>query len=212
MTSDDDVRRLLSPARLAPYCEVAGRLGCDPLALYAWNVRVSSAFFEDLHYFEVALRNAIDGALTEQFGSENEWFDTPGLLSLRSRRAVAEARRRARGDSGRVPSHGKTVAELPFGFWWSLLADEYNRSLWQPALRHAFTGPMRRRTLHGRVDDLRRLRNRIAHHEPIHGRDLRTDHTVLLDTAGRIHPSLAGHVTTWSRVPLLLTQQPGRMS
>lgn len=210
MTSDNDVRRLLSAARLAPYVAAGECLGCDPLGLYSWNVSVSAAFFEDLHYLEVGLRNTIDDSLQERFGSGGEWFDSPGLLSLRSRRAVAEARRRARLGSGGAATHGKTVAELPFGFWWSLLADEYNRSLWQPALQHALHGPVRRRTLHERVDDLRRLRNRIAHHEPIHTRDLHADHANLLDTATRVHPALATHISQRSRVPKALATRPGR--
>lgn len=44
MTSDNDARRLLSAARLAPYVAAGECLGCDPLGLYAWNVSVSAAF------------------------------------------------------------------------------------------------------------------------------------------------------------------------
>jgi len=180
-----DLRRLLSAARLAPYEAAAARDGCDALALYTWNVRISAAFFEDIHYVEVGLRNAIDERLQQEFGGAGEWFDVPDLLGSYARRTVAEARRRARGGvrPRTHPPHGKTVAELPFGFWWALLADEYNRTLWQPALRDAFAGPVRRRTLHQRLDELRRLRNRIAHHEPIHSRDLHADRDLVHDLA-----------------------------
>ena len=73
---------------------------------------------------------------------------------------------------GRVEVHGRVIAELPLGFWSSLLGNDYNRRLWQPCLRTAFDGPVRRTHLHAELNDLRLLRNRIAHHEPIHGRDL----------------------------------------
>lgn len=210
MNSEDALRGLLSAERLAPYEAAAQRLGCEPLHLYDWNVQISSAFFEGLHYFEVGLRNALDTALQNRYGShDTEWFDVPGLLTQRSRQAVHDARRRAHGVStGRRLSHGKTVAELPLGFWWSLTADEYNRTLWQPALQHAFAGSVRRRTLHRNVDDLRRLRNRIAHHEPIHGRDLPADHALLIDSAARIHGSLGVHIAGMSRVPEVLQLRP----
>lgn len=106
--------------------------------------------------------------------------------------------------------HGKVVAELSFGFWWSLLADEYNRTLWEPCLRHAFDGRVRRRRLHRELDELRRLRNRIAHHEPIHARDLATDMERLVDTAGRISAVLRDHVEQTTRVPEVLAVRPER--
>jgi hypothetical protein len=96
----------------------------------------------------------------------------------------------------------------PFGFWWSLLSDEYNRRLWQPALIHAFHGPVRRRTLHGELNDLRLLRNRIAHHEPIHTRALDSDFARLLDVATRIAGALGTHIASTSRVPDLLANYP----
>lgn len=92
-----------------------------------------------------------------------------------------------------------------FGFWRSLLSDEYNRRLWQPCLQHAFDGPVRRTRLHAELDELRRLRNRIAHHEPIHGLDLAADHQRVLDVAGRISPQLRAHIETVSRVSELLS-------
>ncbi|WP_157361974.1 hypothetical protein [Haloechinothrix halophila] len=56
---------------------------------------------------------------------------------------------------------------------------------------------------------LRKLRNRIAHHEPIHARDLAADFTRLLDSAGRVAADLAAHIDLTSRVPAVLMQRPG---
>ena len=138
------MRTLLSPARMAPYLTVAGDDWTDALALYDWNTCMGAAFFESIHYLEVGLRNALDRTACERLGSS--WLSpTSRLLTPRSRQATSVAWGRAGGS--RAP-HGKVVAELPFGFWWSLLADEHNRRLWQPALRFAFDGPGRRRTLH----------------------------------------------------------------
>lgn len=134
---------------------------------------------------------------------ELPWYRHPQVpLSLNARRKVATAIRAATRD-GREELPGRVVAELSFGFWWSLLAEEYNRTLWQPCLREAFT-QVRRQRLHAAVDELRQLRNRIAHHEPVHDRDLHRDYAQLLDTAGRITPRLQWLITTTSRVPALL--------
>lgn len=195
---------LLSPARMRPYLDATNDRWEEAIALYDWNASVSAAFFESLHYLEVGLRNALDQAVVEHVGIA--WLATTSpSLTTRSRQIVALAQGRAGGPDS---SRGKLIAELPFGFWWSLLADEYNRRLWQPALRHAFDGPVRRRTLHAELDEMRRLRNRIAHHEPVHARELRQDYARLLDTAGRVATALGDHIAKTSRVPQVLESKP----
>jgi len=61
--------------------------------------------------------------------------------------------------------------------------------LWQPCLRHPSPGARQAR-LHDAVDHLRLLRNQIAHHEPVHTRDLTGDYTRIRDTTERINPRL----------------------
>ena len=81
----------------------------------------------------------------------------------------ADARRRAR--RGGVPeTHGKVIAELMFGFWRFVLDARHSPTLWAPALRHAFPHlrPKVRTDVYDRVERLNALRNRVAHHEPIH--------------------------------------------
>lgn len=50
----------------------------------------------------------------------------------------------------------------------------------------------------------RRRRNRIAHHEPIHGRALYVDFANVLDIATRVGTVLGEHIAATSRVPDLL--------
>ena len=74
---------------------------------------------------------------------------------------------------------GRVVAELPLGFWRFLLTSHYERSLWLTCLREAFPGIQgrgMRRDVHDAIRDLHVLRNRIAHHEPIHNRPLEALH------------------------------------
>jgi hypothetical protein len=203
------LENLLSEARLGPYLAATDGGLTAALRLYDWNTRVSSAFHEELHYVEVGLRNAMDCQLTDwsrALGAQSSWYSDPRIpLKPPARSKVAIARANATR-AAQPEVHGKVVAELTFGFWWSLLSDEYNRRLWRPCLQFAFDGPVRRARLHAELDELRRLRNRIAHHEPIHRRDLAADHQRLLDVAGRISPRLRVRIDTVGRVPELLRE------
>lgn len=202
---------LLSRPRLRRYLDAAAGDRSTALELYSWNLQVSAAFYESLHYLEVGLRNAMDLRLCQfvkDRGGRTRWYVDPMVpLTRHTRRRIAEARAFAtRGGAPEV--HGKVIAELMLGFWWSLLADEYNRRLWQPCLRDAFEAPVRRAHLHGALNDMRLLRNRIAHHEPIFNRDLAAAYRALLDTASRISPVLRDRIDRTSRVPVVLASRP----
>jgi hypothetical protein len=195
---------LLSPPRLAPYLAASHGDIDAAVTMYDWNSSISAAFFESIHYLEVGLRNAIDATVTHHIGAG--WLSSEcGLLTPNSRKVLALALRYAGGVHA---GHGKIVAELPLGFWWSLLADDYNRRLWQPALRHAFEGSTRRRLLHADLDEVRRLRNRIAHHEPVHHRDLPGDYRRILDVSRRVSPVLSEHIEATTRVLHILANRP----
>lgn len=208
----EELARLLSQPRLHEYRLAAGGKLDGALRLYAWNLAVSAAFYESMHYLEVALRNTMDEALTRWAGTElaaaDPWYRDPAVpLNPNSRKIVAAAVHRATNDGQRPELPGRVVAELGLGFWWFLLAGGYGRPLWRPCLRHAFP-TARRERLHTSVDHVRMLRNRVAHHEPIHTRDLAEDYRRILDTAERVSPRLAWWIDTTSRVPAVLDQRP----
>ncbi len=80
------------------------------------------------------------------------------------------------------PSTGKVIPELKFVFWQTLFTSRFDGRIWQPHLRAvmphlapAGTIPHLRGMIYGELDQLRRLRNRIAHHEPIFTRKLADD-------------------------------------
>ena len=60
-----------------------------------------------------------------------------------------------------------------------------------------------RRQAYGPLNDLRKLRNRIAHHEPIFARRLLEDHQRILDVTGWFSPPARTWIERHSRVPLL---------
>jgi len=144
------------------------------MELYLWNLRLASAYSEALHWVEVGLRNALSSQwqlLRDTRVPSGYWFD----LKLRwfspwyqpeaerlVRKAVARAGVRQQG-----AAPGKVVAELTFGFWTRMLSRHYEASLWTPAFRHAFPAGVSRQEVAERFTALHRLRNRVAHHEPL---------------------------------------------
>ena len=93
------------------------------------------------------------------------------------------------------PSAGDLVSGLSLGFWVSLFKGQYERILWPRLLPDVFPhAPRRLRARKGiskRVDRIRRLRNRVFHHEPVwHLPDLEEQHHLILETIGWINPAM----------------------
>lgn len=204
---DAELTRLLNTDRLATYLRACAGDNDEALRLYAWNIEVASAFWGSFNVLEVALRNVIHNELSTLAGREDWWNAQIGLHQFERHRvtdAIAAAQR-AKG-SAVVPGH--VVAELSFGFWTGLLANRYHQRLWVPALHAAFphlVGP--RRELHRKQESLRKLRNRIAHHEPIFARNLTADHDRLLDILGAISPVAVDWVKQNSRIPHTISRR-----
>src|SRR6266545_7208644 len=130
------------------------------------------------------------------------WFDA-APLDERGREDVARARERATRRGRDVEVHGKVIAELSVGFWRYLVASRYLTSLWIPALHAAFPAgaeDLRRRRgdVEGLLQRLAFVRNRAAHHEPIHRRDLNRDLAAAVELTGWICPDAAASVAVKS--------------
>ena len=63
---------------------------------------------------------------------------------------------------------------------------------------------MNRKQAHAALDQLRILRNRIAHHEPIFNRDLADDYRQILEVTGWISPTTSEWLAWHSRVQAIL--------
>jgi hypothetical protein len=206
-----DAEEHLSAPRLKPYLYVAASDFDAAMALYEWNVAVSGAFFESVGALEVGLRNAMHAQLDswhKRQGLTGEWYDDPnGVFNSDTRSAIRQTRNRI-ASRAQHETPGKVVSELMFGFWRFLLAGSYQASLWVPCLQHAFPAGTARKDVEDRVAQVHELRNRIAHHEAVHQRDLADDFDVLIGLCEDLHTRLGWWVDARSRVPLVLTQRP----
>ena len=107
--------------------------------------------------------------------------------------------------------HGKVIAELGFGFWRYLYEPPYLTSLQVPAFAlhpSESNPPQVRSDVADRMQRLHFLPNRIAHHEPIHRRDLSRDHERLLQLAGWMCSGSRAWIAATSRTPAVIAARP----
>lgn len=210
---DDDVVVLLTPERLSSYDRVT-ESPSRALRLYEWNMRASSSVLELTGIVEVVARNAMDRELrrwSERRHSSRSWFDHVPL-DRQGSADLAKARLRAARHGG-AEVHGRVLAELNFGFWRYLVESRYLTALWTPALHRAFpAGPAdvltRQRQVRARMQQLHFVRNRAAHHEPIHQRDLHRDRSDAIELLGWINPVAAEWATEVASLPAVLDARP----
>lgn len=188
---------LISAPRFERYLRHYGGREDLALRLYAWNSEITAAFWGPIACLEVVVRNAIHDALRS--GRRDDWWNDPHVrLMDRERRAIDEATRTLDRRGVIDPSPDDIVAATSFGLWVGLTDAglprhptlSYETALWQPRVVKAFPalGGVRRKQLHRELDEIRRFRNRLAHHEPIFAAPLTRIRDDLVEVAGYVHP------------------------
>lgn len=165
------VRMALSPARTSTYLyalkDQPPFLG-RALDLYVWNAELGAALMTPISVCEVVIRNAVDDALSAVHGQQWPW-DRGFYLTLNVKgRDVLDKAKRGQ------PTTGKVIAELSFGFWENMFVGSFDAALWNrhlnvvlPNLPTGQTVQQSRYHIRQELEKLRRLRNRIAHYEPL---------------------------------------------
>lgn len=183
--------KYLSIERLAAYVDYARGNKWVAIRLYERNTEISEALYGVIQAVEVSLRNAIHNILSEHLGG-GEWYEN-FTLEETERNAVEEAKKSVLNRPA-ILTPGRIVAELTFAFWVRLFSAPYDKTLWIPYLRKIFPLKLQngRRLIHGRLVELKTLRNRIAHHERlICGRqNVTQDYANIIETIGWISPTI----------------------
>ena len=180
--------KTLSVDRLKPYLILGNNDRRLAIKLYEWNTALSESFYGVLQGLEIALRNSMHNVLCDEF-NKNDWYDICPLQD-EQRDAVRKAKARILHDNKQVLPC-KVVAELTFGFWVALTGPKYAQGVWDKCLHKSFTRKLGRKALHKRLDKIRKLRNRVAHHESILDRQLKNDFSLILETVHWICPTTA---------------------
>lgn len=195
----------LSAERFDTYLNWAG--GDQALAerLYTYNVQLSAALYGPLHMQEVALRNMTDRVLIQRHGPN--WFDNPAVLTTAYQTGCIAKARQVLQQTGKTGTRSQIIAELNFGFWSSLFGRQAHH-LWQ-TLRSIFQARgVQRGAIAQELRELRLLRNRIAHYEPIIAQPLAQRYASITTLTGWLSPSAAAWIANYSTWPALYPAVP----
>lgn len=195
------IKNVLSHSRLVTY-EKFTQNTQQALDLYQWNLQVSSALFECLGVCEVVVRNAVANAIQAEHGAE--W-----AFNVRFVRTMKQNRRDELLNARQATTE-QTICELPFVFWQGFFTSRFDDEIWKkhwavalPNAKHADLQAMRAEVFDS-LEKLRKLRNRIAHHEPIFNRNLQGDYKRIIKIIGYCSQEIADWVKSWQRIDGLL--------
>jgi hypothetical protein len=202
----------------------------DALRLYQWNIDLSGAVYEALHVLEVVLRNAMDSQISGWNSTQtdpgtgrvhnSDWLMDPShLLQRLAGEDISKAQHRARmalrtgKPGGRAPGHPDVLAQTTFGTWRFLLPsknDAGRKLLWDQALTYAFPHLRAKPAeLVRQVDGIYRLRNRVAHLEPLlRSVVVKEQVTSMRKVLAAVEPDVEGWFTSRQRVTAVLKARP----
>lgn len=169
---------IMSPKRIRRYVNACSGDTRKAMTLYRYNLKLSLEMFSVISCYEVALRNAIDMNMTKHFGPH--WlrdsilpggiFDNPVFSG--TSRIIKKVYADLMGTGRYSPS--KMISAMEFGVWKYLFsATEYRatgRTLLQVFPNKPKSSPKNQYNnlyVFNEMDAINRLRNRIAHHEPV---------------------------------------------
>ena len=163
----NQIREAISSDRMASYLARFNQCESQLYGAYAWNIALCESLYPALQGIEITLRNSINDAAVAEFAKQ-DWYltnvDTREPKTVNYTTSVLKTK-------GKQLTTGNYVAEFTFGFWVSLFDGRYHHSPWSRALTSIFTHmPNSNRSmkdLRTRLERIRRLRNRVLHHEPI---------------------------------------------
>lgn len=146
------------------------------MTLYRQNLKLSQELFTIISCFEVALRNAIDAHYVTNLGVD--WLRNaaaPGGIFDNANCATSQLNiNNSVTDLGAHYTHNKLVAELGFGFWRYMFAPHQFTACGQSLLAifpsKPHSSPIMQynaKLIFSDLAKINRIRNRIAHHEPI---------------------------------------------
>lgn len=204
---------VLSDARMSTYLTAANDDMGLALDLYGWNARVSAALLLPAHFAEVAVRNAVADALTDVYG--DDWINNaPFTLSLPSPSNVFNPRKNLQDERAKTSNPGKVIAELKFAFWQQMFTKRHDERVWKTQIETQFPraegmdAKQLRGHIYAELEVIRRLRNRIAHHEPIFSRDLYSEFSRIFELIYLRSEEAAEWVQDMETVSNILLEKP----
>lgn len=163
LNDGNDIIDSLSKQRFFTYLKKSSFKKNYAFDLYLYNSRLSKSLLFPLQVFEVCLRNAINNFFIKEFCID--WAIDSNfrkILNSHSLATLDKAIERAKSSS-----NDDIIAVITLDFWSNLFRSDYDRSLWQKNIHNVFGEKVTRKLIQKDVAEINKLRNRIAHHEPI---------------------------------------------
>jgi len=168
----------MSSKRMRRYLNACGGDKRKAQMLYRLNLRLSQEMFTVISCYEVSLRNAIDRIMSEAMGEDwlrdailpGGFFDNP--LFSRTTRIMHKAYNEL--VENKNYSCSKMLSAMEFGVWKYMFSASQYRASGRRLLKVFPNKPKssaqmqyNNQYVFNEMDAINRLRNRIAHHEPI---------------------------------------------
>lgn len=171
MDKNELIYRIISKERLEPYLTHHQADFDKAMLHYKCNILISESFYPLLAVLEIGLRNSVDYKLTKRF-NDRQWYENMEFIRIATRfqlDRISDAKSNISSEKKDI-TPGRIISNLTFGFWTSLFDVRFEMSLWK-SLRLAFPNCPKhirqRKTLSSKFNSIRKLRNRIFHHEAI---------------------------------------------
>jgi hypothetical protein len=170
-----DFESIMTSVRMNRYLLASGGNTRKAMTLYRKNLQLTQELFTIISCFEVALRNAINTQAVAVLG--NDWLGdaaAPGGIFDNNRCRLTRDNINDAIGKLHVYSHHKLVAELGFGFWRYMFAQNQFNATGRIMLRVFPSKPTSTPAIQynntyifNQLAKLNHTRNRMAHHEPI---------------------------------------------
>lgn len=211
--------KLYSYSRISRYLKAAKGDKKKAQEMYYANARIARSFQPLISFLEVILRNQLHYALANHF-NDVQWLinqktgfmSAPSLTHINKKtgkvkvndflKKEIERSEKILTDKGYNITAGRIIAELNFGFWNSLYeAHHYSLLCGVPCtIFHDLPAGIGRKKINQKIQQVRKMRNRISHNEPLCFKDKSFDTTY----ANEMYITIC-HLITWLSPHILQT-------
>lgn len=180
-----EFEKVMSSKRMSRYVNSCGGDTRKGMKLYRMNLHLAEEMFTIISCYEVALRNAIDRIMVASNGSDwlRDAIMPGGMFDDRKFRNTTRIMKKAYEEliaNGKY-SNSKMLSSMEFGVWKYMYSGPQYLATGRHLLNVFPNKPKSTRAfqynnlyIFNELDSVNRLRNRIAHHEPVcflHGVD-----------------------------------------
>ena len=189
--------KYISRPRYNRYLNAVGNDSSKAKRLYNANIRLAQAFHPIITQFEVVLRNSLNIQLISYF-VDPDWIinQKTGFMNDNSlgqsgyflKKSVQKTENKLRRRGITITS-GKIISEQTFGFWAALFLPHHYRLISGEPIKIFNHKPAteNRASIYSKFDEIRELRNRVNHCEPLCFTGAGIDCNAVLNTRVKIY-------------------------